>query len=117
MVEHEKPNDQELVDETAAQPQDDAESSTSAKRQKGENGALWLLAGVVALAGGTLWMIRDVWLAKPVNTQVSQPAPEGLQTTPAQELATGGLPGRSDAPTQLPAAGKQSEAKQQAQAD
>ena len=62
----------ESVDENLADPEDNAATSDEETRGKGDNGALWLLAGVVALAGGTLWMIRDVWTAKPVATESVQ---------------------------------------------
>lgn len=88
-MESEKHSNQELVDENLAEGQDDAQAPTMETRSKGDYGALWLLAGVVALAGGTLWMIRDVWTDRPVAAELPQlEAPAG-QAASASVLLPG----------------------------
>jgi hypothetical protein len=61
--------------------------------RKSDFGALWLLAGVVALTGSFLWMIRDVWLSKPVATgapiaETLKDAPTGQGSEIAAESST-----------------------------
>ena len=84
-----KHTDQELVDDNPNQA-DDNEALTEETPNKGDKGALWLLAGVVALAGGTLWMIRDVWTAKPVAADSAQI--ESVASPSAAASASGTLP-------------------------
>jgi hypothetical protein len=84
-----KHTDQELVDDNPSQVDDD-EALTEETPNKGDKGALWLLAGVVALAGGTLWMIRDVWTAKPVAMDSAQI--ESVASPSAAASASGALP-------------------------
>ena len=85
-----KHTDQELVDDNPTQADDDDQGLTEETPNKGDKGALWLLAGVVALAGGTLWMIRDVWTAKPVATESAQI--ESVASPSAAASASGALP-------------------------
>ncbi|HED18029.1 MAG TPA: hypothetical protein ENI74_00805 [Gammaproteobacteria bacterium] len=44
------------------------------KRARGERGALWLLLGVVVMAGGTGWLMRDFQSADPVALSAPVPA-------------------------------------------
>lgn len=84
-------NEKASTDQDPALPADDDNVESSETRSKGENGALWLLAGVVAMAGTTLWMIRDVWTSKPVAANVqtiessgtaqAKPSPQGKPST------------------------------------
>lgn len=92
MVEHLKHTDQELVDENSDEPQDDTEAGAPEKPTKGESGALWVLAAVIAMAGWTLWMIRDVWLSKPVATEMSHSESVSSQTAPQSAAVRKVLP-------------------------
>ncbi len=74
------------IDETEATGAGD--SDPVVEEVKGDKGALWLLVGVVVLAGSTLWLIRDIWTSKPAVLQAeSATAAEGnpVATSPQQQ--------------------------------